>query len=409
MIRAREQLDAIVIGTGEGGRSLALSFARSGRRTAIIDRGEDGGAARPSPAETPERLEVVFGEARFCAPREIEVATARAGTRRMSAATIVIDTGLRQDIPPIEGLKSVKHLDNRSVVELENPPPNLLIIGGGAPSLEFGQTFRRLGSEVTIVTGAQCLLEDEDEDVNEAVAQILADEGIRILHESAALRARGGNGAISVDMRSRGVGSTSIEASHLLIAGDRVPDTDRLNLAATGVATDTRGFIRTNDRLETSATGIYAIGVVKGGATWMDVSYDDSRVLEENLLKGGDASIAERLVPRMVHIDPEFGRVGLTETRARERGIRYRLAKTPLSRTGRAVTSPEPCGFMKALVDPDTCEILGCAVLGERGGEIMSVLEVAMIGTLPYTALRDAIFAKTHAASINLLFATFDE
>jgi len=461
---AIERFDAIVIGTGQGGRPLARALARAGRRTAIIERdsriggtcvvdgctptktmiasarvahlvrraadyGIDSGpmsvdmhrvrerkralverfsSGTADAIETPAGLELVFGEARFRGPRELDVATADGAARRMAAATIVIDTGLRPATPAIDGLDAVPHLDNRSVMELDELPAHLAIVGGGAVGVEFGQMFRRLGSQVTIVNRSHRLLDDEDEDVSEAVAGILADESVRILARSEAVSVHRTNGTLALAIRTP-AGMERITASHLLLAAGRVPNTDRLNLPAAGVATDGRGFVRTNERLETTAVGIYAIGDVRGGPAYTHVAYDDFRILEENLLRAGDASIAERLVPYAVYIDPELGRVGMTETEARAKGIDFRVAKLPMSRVARALENGETRGFMKAIVDARTLEILGCAVLGANGGEIMSVLEVAMMGTLPYTALRDAVFAHpTLAEALNSLFASLD-
>jgi len=385
--------------------SVDLRKVRS-RKRAMVERFSSGVAAALG-AEP--GLELVFGEARFCAPGEIEVATPAGAVRRLSAATIVIDTGLRPRLPPIDGLAAVAHLDPRSAMELEATPAHLVIVGGGSVGVEFAQLFRRLGSEVTLVNAAPRVLEGEDEDVSDAVAAILADDGVRILAQGEATAVRRRNGGVSLGVATS-AGATTVEGSHLLLAAGRVPNTEHLDLAAAGVATDAHGFVRTNERLETSAPGVYAIGDVKGGPAYTHVSYDDYRVLRENLLRGGETSIAERLVPYAVYIDPELGRVGLTEAGARAQGIDYRVAQLPMTRVARALELGETRGFLKALVDARTDEILGCAVLGVFGGELMSVLEVAMLGTLPYTALRDAMFAHpTLAESINNLFATLGD
>lgn len=464
VIPSLERLDAIVIGSGQGGKPLAQAFARAGRRTAIIERdpriggtcvldgctptktliasarvahlarraGEygvraapvsvdmrrvrarkralveqfSGGAARG--LEEQDKLELVHGDARFSAPHEVEVRTAAGALRRLRARTIVIDTGLRPAVPPIEGLADIAPLDNRSVMELDELPAHLAIVGGGAVGVEFAQMFRRLGSEVTLVQRASHLLEDEDEDISEALAHVLAEEGVRILPGSEAARVSRRAAGIALELRpDRSDGP--IEATHLMLAAGRVPNTDGLNLEAAGVDTDARGFVLTDEHLETSAPGVYAVGDVKGRPAYTHVSYDDYRILRENLIEDGAASTVERLVPHVVYSDPELGRVGLSEKQARAAGVPYRVAKLPMRSVARALETGETGGLMKALVAAHGDEILGCAVLGVHGGEIMSLIQVAMMGTLPYTALRDGVFAHpTLAEALNSLFATLD-
>ncbi len=205
-------------------------------------------------------------------------------------------------------------------------------------------------------------------------------------------------------------GERTLSGSHLLVAAGRPPNTDLLNLEAAGVETDRRGFIKVNERLETSVAGIWALGDVKGGPAFTHISYDDFRILRTNLLEGGEATISERLVPYTVFIDPQLGRIGLSEQEARDQGRNFHLAKMPMSYVARALEVDEARGFMKAVVDADTHQILGCAVLGIEGGEIMAMMQIAMMGKLPYTALRDAVFSHpTLAESLNNLFASIDE
>jgi pyruvate/2-oxoglutarate dehydrogenase complex dihydrolipoamide dehydrogenase (E3) component len=290
-------------------------------------------------------------------------------------------------------------------MELDLVPEHLLVLGGGYIGMEFGQLFRRFGSRVTIVQRGKQLLSREDDDVAGAVADIMRQDGIEVLLETAALGVeKTPGGSISLHVRTP-AGERILEGSHLLIAAGRTPNTERLNLPAVGVATDRRGFIQVNERLETSVPGIYAAGDVKGGPAFTHISYDDFRILRTNLLEGGSATIQGRLVPYVVFIDPQLGRVGLSETDARLQGRKVRIAKMPMDYVSRALEVDEARGFMKAVVDAETDQILGFTALGLEGGELMATVEVAMLGHLPYTTLREAIFAHpTLSESLNTLF-----
>jgi pyruvate/2-oxoglutarate dehydrogenase complex dihydrolipoamide dehydrogenase (E3) component len=270
--------------------------------------------------------------------------------------------------------------------------------------------FRRFGSEVAVVERGKQLLTREDADVAEEVAEILRQDGVEVLLETQAQRAeQTEDGRIRLTI-STPEGVSTLEGSHLLAAAGRPPNTDRLGLEAAGVETDKRGFIKVNERLETNAPGIWAMGDVKGGPAFTHISYDDFRIIKTNLLDGGAATIADRMVPYTVFIDPQLGRVGLSEQEAREQGLNIRVAKMPMSHVARALEVDEPRGMMKAVVDADTDQILGCAVLGIEGGEVMAMIQIAMMGKMPYTSLRDAIFAHpTLAESLNNLFATIDQ
>jgi pyruvate/2-oxoglutarate dehydrogenase complex dihydrolipoamide dehydrogenase (E3) component len=290
-------------------------------------------------------------------------------------------------------------------MELDTVPEHLIVLGGGYIGLEFGQMFRRFGSKVTIVQRSSQLLSREDADVAEAVANILREDGVEVLLETNALRAdQGSDGSPQLTVRTP-AGESILNGSHLLVAAGRVPNTERLNLPAAGVRADKGGFIQVNERLETNVPGIYALGDVKGGPAFTHISYDDFRIIRTNLLEGGNASTTGRLVPYTVFIDPQLGRVGLSEEEARAQGRNIRVAKLPMEDVARALEMDETRGFMKAVVDADTGQILGCAVLGVEGGEIMAMVQIAMMGRLPYTALRDAVFAHpTLAESLNNLF-----
>ncbi|MCG3121438.1 MAG: putative pyridine nucleotide-disulfide oxidoreductase RclA [bacterium] len=302
------------------------------------------------------------------------------------------------------------YLDSTSIMELDRVPEHLLVLGGGYIGLEFGQMFRRFGSQVSIVQRGKQLLAREDGDVAEEVAQIMRADGINILLETTALRVEKiGADKIKLTVRTA-AGEQTLLGTHLLVAAGRVPNTERLNLGAAGIALNQRGFIKVNDRLETNVPGIYALGDVKGGPAFTHISYDDYRVIRTNLLAKGQATINNRLVPNTVFIDPQLGRVGLTETEARAQGRNIRIAKIPMTWVARALEVDESRGFMKAIVDADTQQILGCAVLGIEGGELMSMLQIAMMGKVPYPVLQDAIFAHpTLAEGLNTLFTALEE
>jgi pyruvate/2-oxoglutarate dehydrogenase complex dihydrolipoamide dehydrogenase (E3) component len=286
-------------------------------------------------------------------------------------------------------------------MELDSVPEHLVVLGGGYIGLEFGQMFRRFGSRVTIVQSSARLLPHEDDDVTDAITAILREDGIEVLTSAKVLRAEP-PASLTV---ATAQGERRLEGSHLLVATGRTPNTDRLNLAAAGIETDAHGFIRANDRLETSAPNVFVAGDVKGGPAFTHISYDDFRVLRRRLLDGEPASIAGRQIPYTLYIDPQLGRIGLTEREASAQGLKFRVAKMPMTHVARALETDETRGFMKALVD-DAGQILGAAVLGIEGGEIATIVQIAMMGKLPYTALRDAIFSHpTLAESLNNLFA----
>jgi pyruvate/2-oxoglutarate dehydrogenase complex dihydrolipoamide dehydrogenase (E3) component len=310
-------------------------------------------------------------------------------------------------VPELDGLHDVPFLDSTSIMELESVPEHLLVLGGGYVGLEFGQLFRRLGSRVTIVQSGAQLLSGEDPDVAAEVLAILKQDGIEVLLNSKAGRVNKSGAQIQVTI---GAGNAAhvLQGSHLFVATGRSPNTDTLNLSAAGIATEQRGFIKVNGKLETNVAGVYALGDIKGGPAFTHISYDDFRILRTNLIEKGNATTENRLVPYTVFIDPQLGRVGLTESAARARNKKIRVAKMPMSYVARALEVDETRGFLKAIVESESNEILGAAVLGIEGGEIMAMLQLAMMGRLPFTALREGIFAHpTLAESLNNLFAHF--
>ena len=403
-------------GINTGDISVDLRKVRRRKRD-IVDSFRGGSQIR---LEQQENLELIRGTARFTGAKTLEVTTA-ASTRtdktktdntrvEIGGRTIIIDTGTRPALPRLEGIERVPCLDSTSIMELGEVPEHLLIMGGGYIGLEFGQMFRRFGSKVTIVERGKQLLSREDEDIAAEVLKILQEDGIEVHLQSRTVRvesaktARGGTREISLFFEKGGEVHTAA-GSHLLLATGRRPNTDALNLEAAGVKTNGRGFVRVNRTLETSAPGIYAIGDVNGGPAFTHISYDDFRILKTNLLEGAGATTEARIVPYTVFIDPQLGRVGLSEKEARRAGVEYRVAAMPMSRVTRALELDESRGMMKVLVDPKSERILGCTVLAIEGGEIMAMLQIAMMAQLPYSVLRDGIFAHpTLAESLNTLF-----
>jgi pyruvate/2-oxoglutarate dehydrogenase complex dihydrolipoamide dehydrogenase (E3) component len=375
------------------------------RKRDIVNSFRNGSQGR---IEKTAHLELMFGEASFTGAKSLLVRQKDGGQLALTAERIFINAGARPSVPALDGLKSVPFLDSTSIMELDTVPEHLLVVGGGYVGLEFGQMFRRFGSRVTIVQSAGQLLNREDPDIAEEVAKILRQDGVDILLNATANRVSQSDGSIRLEVQQQGH-STALAGSRLLVATGRMPNSDTLNLAAAGVQTDDHGFIKVNGRLETTAKGVYALGDIKGGPAFTHISYDDFRIIRTNLIEKASATTDGRLVPYTVFIDPQLGRVGVTETEARTQKRNIRVAKLPMTSVARALEVDETRGFMKAIVDGETNQILGAAVLGIEGGEVMSALEIAMMGKLPYTALRDGVFAHpTLAESLNNLFMAMD-
>jgi pyruvate/2-oxoglutarate dehydrogenase complex dihydrolipoamide dehydrogenase (E3) component len=455
-----QRYDVIVIGAGQGGGPLAGAFAKAGRRTLVVERKYVGGTcinAGCTPTKTMiasgrvaylarrgadygvrtgdvsvdlsrvrERkraivesfrngseqilakagVEVEFGHARFLAPHTIEIEKPNGSRLEAAADIIVLNTGMRSLVPDIPGLADVPTLDSTSIMELDAVPQHLIVLGGGYIGLEFAQLFRRFGSRVTIVHRGAQLLPREDNDIAAAVADVLTQDGIDLrLNATTTAAARSATGGVALTLKS----NDAIVGSHLLLAVGRVPNTNDLGADAAGIELDDKGFIKANARLETSAPGVYVVGDVKGGPAFTHISYDDFRILRTNLLHNGTASTEGRLLPYTVFMDPQLGRVGMTEAEARRAGFDVRIATQPMSNVARALEMDEPRGIMKAVVDGRTKRILGAAVLGLEGGEVATFLQLAMMGDLPYTTLRDAVFSHpTLSESLNNLFAKLD-
>jgi len=322
---------------------------------------------------------------------------------------IFIDTGDRPKQLTIKGVESVSVLNSTTIMELDTVPEHLFIIGGGYIGLEFGQMFRRFGSQVTLIQRRPRLLTREDEDVSDGITKILREDGITVLTGTTPQQVeQRSSGRMQLTVRTP-QGEQQLTGSHLLAAAGRVPNTEDLTPEAAGIQLDKEGYIQVNGQLETNVPGIYALGDVKGGPAFTHIAYDDFRILRTNLLEHGNASTQDRIVPYTIFIDPQLGRVGMSENEARKQGRSIRVAKLPMNAVARALEIGETRGFMKAVVDADTQHILGCAMLCAEGGEIMTIIQVAMMGKMPYTALKEGIFFHpTLAEGLNDLFTMLD-
>jgi pyruvate/2-oxoglutarate dehydrogenase complex dihydrolipoamide dehydrogenase (E3) component len=389
-------------GVHTGPISIDMKKVRQRKRD-IVESFRGGSTRR---IQNTANVDLLFGEAAFTGAKALRVTLNDGGALVLTADYIFINAGTRAFLPNVEGIASVPTLNNETIMELDSVPEHLLVLGGGYIGLEFGQMFRRFGSRVTIVQHGKQLLGREDADVADEVAKLLREDGIEVLLDTNPLRVRKAAAGIELDVRTP-QGERTIAASHLLVATGRLPNSEALNLAAAGVAADNRRFIPTNDRCETNVPGVYALGDIKGGPAFTHISYDDFRIIRSNLLQGGNASYNRRMVPYTAFIDPQLGRIGLGEQEAREQGLNIKVAKMPMSHVARALEMDESRGFMKAIVDAQTSQILGAAVLGIEGGEVMAVFQMAMMGGVPYQKLRDAVFSHpTLAESLNNLFAS---
>ena len=349
-------------------------------------------------------LDLIFGTASFSAPKEITVTLEDGSTDTLTAENIFLDTGALPVIPPIPGLSEIPYLTSATILDLMEIPSHLVIIGGGYIALEFGQLYRRLGSGVTIVEGNSHFLSREDEDIAAEIRRILEEDGIKILTGTKTTQITPGK-TISIGLEHEG-SSSSVTASHVLLATGRRADTIGLNTAAAGIALDPHGFISVNDRLETNVQGIYALGDVKGGPQFTHISYNDHLIVYKNLVEKANVSIAGRVPIYCLFTDPELGRVGLTEKEARDKGLNIKVVTMPAAWIARATENGETRGMIKAIVNAGDRKILGAAVLTAGGGELMSVLQMAMMGGLTADTLRDAVFAHpTFAEALNNLFA----
>jgi pyruvate/2-oxoglutarate dehydrogenase complex dihydrolipoamide dehydrogenase (E3) component len=456
-----ERYDALVLGSGEGGKFLAWHLAQAGRRTAVVERRWIGGSCPninclpskneiwsakvadlvhhatnfgltpASPAIDMARVrqrkrdmvaglvemhldryrasgaELIMGAGRFVGPKTLEVHTRDGRTRVLAGDHVFLNVGTHATIPPIPGLAEAGPLTNIELLELDRLPEHLVVLGGGYVGLEFAQAYRRFGSRVTVVQRGPQLLDREDADVAGEIQRLLEGEGIEVLTGAEGLAVEGRSGK-SVRLRVRMAGGErAIDASDVLAAAGRTPNTAGIGLEAAGVELDARGYIKVNDRLETTAPEVWAIGECAGSPQFTHVSYDDFRIIRDNL-GGAKRSTQGRLVPSCLFTDPPLAHVGLSEKEARQRGIAVRVARLPMKAVLRTRTIGETTGFMKVLVEAAGERIVGFTMIGPEAGEVMAVVQTVILGGLPWTVLRDAILAHpTMAEGLTALFAGF--
>jgi pyruvate/2-oxoglutarate dehydrogenase complex dihydrolipoamide dehydrogenase (E3) component len=348
--------------------------------------------------------ELVFGEGRFVGPKTIEVRLKNGGMRTLYGDRVFLNLGTHAAVPDIRGLRAAKPLTHIEALELDRLPSHLIVLGGGYVGLEFAQAFVRFGSRVTVLERGPQLLAREDKDVADALLAFLHLDGVDVRLNVEVAQVEGSSGS-AVRVTLTGSAGSSLEGSDILVATGRIPNTRNIGLEKTGVSLDARGYIQVNDRLETTAAGIWALGECAGSPQFTHISEDDFRIVQANL-HGGSRSTRDRLVPFCLFTDPEIARVGLNENEAIAAGRQYRVAKLPMQAVLRARTLSETRGFMKALVSQDSDEILGFTAVGPHAGEVLAVVQTAMMGKLPYAALRDAVFTHpTMAEGLGPLFS----
>jgi pyruvate/2-oxoglutarate dehydrogenase complex dihydrolipoamide dehydrogenase (E3) component len=454
-----EQFEVLILGSGAGGKLMAWDMAGSGRRTAVVERRWIGGAC-PNMACMPSKNEIrsaevahlarhaaefgamigpvrvdmatvrqrkrdmveasvaahlqnykasgaelIMGTGRFVAPKTLEVSLNDGGTRTLAGDKVFLDLGTHAAIPSVPGLEAAKPLTHIEALELDALPPHLVVIGGGYSGLELAQAYRRFGSDVTIIESGPRLMGREDSDVSQEIRRILDDEGIRVFVAAELLQVRGQSGKeVSLSLRTSS-GEQNIEGSDILVATGRVPNTNGIGLGEAGIELDGRGYIRVNERLETSAPDVWALGECAGSPQFTHIAEHDFRIVRDNLA-GGRQSARDRLVPYCMYTDPPLAHVGLSEREAERQGKKTRIARLPIGAVLRAQTTGDSQGFMKALVGETDDRILGFTMIGPEAGEVMAVVQMSMLADFPYTLVRDAVLTHpTMAEGLRFLFA----
>lgn len=454
-----ETFDSLILGSGEGGKYLAWHLAQSGRHVAVVERKLIGGSC-PNTNCLPSKNEIwsanvaqlvrdaakfgtmtgsvsvdmrqvqrrkremvggliamhldhfktsgaelVMGTGRFVGPKTIEVRLNDGGTRILRGDRLYLNLGTHATIPAIPGMNAeTRPLTNIELLELDRLPEHLIILGGGYVGLEFAQAYRRFGSRVTIIERGPRLAGHEDPDVSQALFEVFQGEGIEVLLSTETLRVQGRSGEHIALLIRTSQGEKSIEGTDLLVAVGRTPNTFEIGLESAGVELDARGYIKVNDRLETTARDVWAIGECAGSPQFTHASYDDFRIIRDNL-SGSSRTKRDRLVPFCMFTDPPLARVGLNESEAQQLGIAVRIAKLPTKAILRTRTTLETKGFLKALVGGHDDRVLGFTMFGAEAGEVMAVVQVAMLSSFSYTGLRDAILTHpTMAEGLNALF-----
>jgi pyruvate/2-oxoglutarate dehydrogenase complex dihydrolipoamide dehydrogenase (E3) component len=456
--------DAIIIGAGQAGTPLAKKLALAGKKTAIIEKRMVGGtciidgctptkamvasaqaihrakmasdlgvnisgaevnfkkviarkdeivksfqASAQKGIETTDDLDLIMGEAVFSAEKELTITNAKGEKEIVSADLIFINTGAKTIIPNIKGLDEIDYLTSTTILDLKEVPEHLVVIGGNYIGLEFGQMFKRFGSKVTILEKSPSIMGREDDDVSAEVTKILLNEGLEIITEAAVEGVTNKEGKLSINLKAKGISKTII-ASHILIAVGRAPQTKRLGLDIAGVKTDDKGHVIVNETLETNVKGVYALGDVKGGPAFTHIAYNDYTIVYRNIVEKAKLSTKGRPVPYCMFTDPQLGRIGISEKQAEEQGLDYLVAKIPMEQVARGIETGDTLGFMKAIVDKKSKKILGASILASEGGEIMSVLQMAMQGGITYEEIRYNIFAHpTYSESLNNLFMKVED
>ena len=454
-----EHVDVLILGSGGGGKLTAWHTARSGKRTAVVERRWIGGSC-PNIACLPSKNEIrsaevvhlarngaefgamtgpikvdmgkvrqrkrdmvqaqvdahlknyresgaelIMGTGRFVAPKTLEVTLNDGGTRTLIGDKVFLNVGTHAAIPNVPGLEAAKPLTHIEALELDVLPAHLIVIGGGYAGLELAQAYRRFGAEVTVVEAGPQLMAREDADVAQEIHRLLSDEGLAIYVGAQLLKVEGQSGKKVKLVARTSPGEQTIEGSHILVAAGRVPNTAGARLDVAGVDLDDRGFVRVNERLETSAPDVWALGECAGSPMFTHISEDDFRIVRDNLA-GGKRSTRDRFIPYRMFTDPPLSHVGLSEREAERQGVKARIAKLPMKAVLRAQATGQREGFMKALVGESDDRILGFTMIGADAGEVMAVVQTAMMADLPYTKLRDADFAHpTFSEGLNFLFS----
>jgi pyruvate/2-oxoglutarate dehydrogenase complex dihydrolipoamide dehydrogenase (E3) component len=453
-----KEYDIVVLGCGEGGKYIAWTMAKNGKSVAVIERRYIGGSCpniaclpsknvihsakvasyffrseefgiskdnvrinMPAVREHKRKMvdglvqthldnfkasgaELILGSARFIAPRTLEVALHDGGTKVVRGSKVVIGTGTRATLPPIPGLTESHPLTHVEALELDHIPEHLLVLGGGYVGLELAQAMRRFGSTVTVIDRGERLTSREDDDVCDAIHELFQDEGIDVVMNATVTSVEGRSGEFVKLQLVQNESEKTLEGTDLLVATGRTPNTSGIGLDLAGVDLAEHGYIRVNEQLRTTAPGVWAVGDCAGSPLFTHISFDDFRVIVSDMT-GGHRVTTGRQVPFCMFTDPELARIGLSEKEARARGIAYRVAKIPMVADLRARTLSETRGFMKALIATDSDRILGFTAFGVSAGEIMGAVQIAMIGQLPYTALRDAVI--THPTLLEGLIGLF--
>jgi pyruvate/2-oxoglutarate dehydrogenase complex dihydrolipoamide dehydrogenase (E3) component len=454
-----EQFDVVILGSGQGGKLLAWHLGRSGKRVAVVERRWVGGSC-PAVACLPSKNEIwsarvahlvrnaaqfgtlatagktdmrkvrsrkqdmidreiefhlaayrgsgaelIMGNGRFVGPKTVEVALSNGGTRQLAGNEVVVNVGTHAAIPDIPGLEAARALTHIEALELDYLPSHMLVLGGGYIGIEMAQAYRRFGSRVTIIEPGRQLMGREDTDVAEEIQTVLVSEGIQVLLGAQPVSVHGLSGdEISVTVRTA-AGEQKLEGSDLLVAVGRIANTDDIALDKAGVALDARGFVQVNERLETTAPGLWAIGECAGSPQFTHVSVDDFRIVRDNMA-GGNRRTSDRLVPYVMFTDPPLARVGLSESEAQRKGIPVRVAKLPMSNVLRTEATDETQGFLKVVVSANDDRILGFTMIGSEAGEVLAAIQTAMLAELPFTKLRDAVITHlTIAEGLGPLFS----